>query len=110
MLEGARAMLAHARAERVELAILTDSSAACGRQVISDGCRLVPVRKHQRGVGVATAMLLEAGIPVVAQRDLKTMARIRARLDPGWAVPEGLRDHHEHPWTLEHLPRPHPRA
>jgi uncharacterized protein YbbK (DUF523 family) len=56
MLAGARAMLAHARAARAELAILTDASAACGSQVISDGCRLVPVRKHQKGVGVATAL------------------------------------------------------
>jgi uncharacterized protein YbbK (DUF523 family) len=110
MLAGGRAMLAHARQERAELAILTDASAACGSQVISDGCRLVPVRKHQKGVGVATAMLLEAGIPVVAQRDLKTMAAIRARLDPSYVVPAGLVDHHEHPWTLEHLPARHPRA
>lgn len=110
MLAGARAMLAHARAERVELAILTDASAACGSQVISDGCRLVPVRKHQKGVGVATAMLLEAGLAVVSQRDHRTMAQLRARLDPGYVVPEGLRDHHEHAWTLEHLPGPHPRA
>ena len=110
MIRGARAMLAHARAERAELAILTDASAACGSQVISDGCRLVPVRKHQKGVGVATALLLEAGIPVVAQRDLRTMARLRARLDPSYVVPEGLLDHHEHPWTLANLPGPHPRT
>ena len=110
MLAGARAMVAFARAERVELAIVTDASAACGSQVISDGCRLVPVRKHQKGVGVATAMLLDAGIPVVSQRDHRTIARVRARLDPAYVAPEGLRDHHEHPWTVEHLPRRHPRA
>jgi hypothetical protein len=23
---------------------------------------------------------------------------------------EGARDHHEHAWTVEHLPMPHPRA
>lgn len=110
MLAGARAMVAFARAERVELAIVTDASAACGSQVISDGCRLVPVRKHQKGVGVATAMLLDAGIPVVSQRDHRTIARVRARLDPAYVAPEGLRDHHEHPWTVAHLPRRHPRA
>jgi uncharacterized protein YbbK (DUF523 family) len=110
MLDGARAMLAYARTERAELAILTDVSAACGSQVISDGCRLVPVRRHQKGVGVATALLLEAGIPVVSQRDYHTLALLRARLDPGYAASPDLRDHHEHPWTLEHLPGPHPRA
>ena len=110
MLDGARAMVALARSERAELAILTDASAACGSQVISLGCRLVPVREHQKGVGVATAMLLEAGLPVVSQRDFHTLGRLRARLEPGWAPPVGARDHHEHPWTLEHLPARHPRA
>lgn len=113
MIEGARAMVDFARRERAELAILTDASAACGSQVISDGCRLVPVRKHRKGVGVATAALLEAGILVVSQRDFKTIALLRQRLDPSY-VPgqpaEDARDHHEHPWTLEHLPGPHPRA
>ena len=110
MIAGARAMLAFAEAERVELAILTDMSAACGSQVISDGCRLVPVRRFQKGVGVATALLLDAGLAVVSQRDHASLARLRARLDPTYVVPEGLRDHHEHPWTLEHLPHGHPRA
>jgi uncharacterized protein YbbK (DUF523 family) len=112
MLEGARAMLAFARAARAELAILTDMSAACGSQVISDGCRLVPVRRFQKGIGVATALLFEAGLSVVSQRDLRTLALLRARLDPGHHARDAhdARDHHEHPWTLEHLPGPHPRA
>jgi uncharacterized protein YbbK (DUF523 family) len=111
MIEGARAMIAHAKAERVELAILTDSSAACGSQVISDGCRLVEARRFQKGVGVATAALLEAGIAVVSQRDFHTLALLRARLDPTSDGPtDDARDHHEHPWTVEHLPEPHPRA
>ncbi len=112
MLLGARAMLAHARAERAELALLTDASAACGSQVISEGCRLVPEteRRRRKGVGVATAVLLEAGIAVVSPRDFRTLARLRARLDPTYAPPPDLRDHHEPPWTLEHLPGPHPRG
>lgn len=110
MIEGARAMLAFALAHDVELAILTDMSAACGSQVISDGCRLVPVRRFQKGVGVATALLLEAGIPVVSQRDFRTLALLRCRLDPTYTMPDGARDHHEHPWTIEHLPEPHRRA
>lgn len=110
MIEGGRAMLAHARAERVELAVLTDMSAACGSQVISDGCRLVEVRRFQKGVGVATALLLEAGIPVVSQRDFHTLGLLRARLEPGFEPNRDARDHHDHPWTQEHLPGPHPRA
>ena len=110
MVAGARAMLEHAQRERVELAFLTDMSAACGSQVISEGCRLTETRKFQKGVGVATALLLEAGILVVSQRDYRTIALLRARLDPGYTPPAEVLDHHEHAWTREHLPGPHPRA
>lgn len=110
MIEGARTMLAYAQEAGAELAILTDMSAACGSQVISDGCRLVEARRFQKGVGVATALLLEAGILVVSQRDLLTLALLRARLEPGYEPPCDARDHHEHAWTIEHLPEPHPRA
>ncbi len=109
MLEGARAMLAHARQHDVELAILTDMSAACGSQVISLGCRFDDPRKLQKGVGVATAMLLEDGIPVVAQRDHHSIDLLRARLDATFDIGAGRRDHHEHEWTVEFLPDPHPR-
>lgn len=109
MIVGGRAMVETARRERVELAILTDMSAACGSQVISDGCRLVPVRRFQKGVGVAAALLLEAGIPVVSQRDFHSIASLRARLDPSFSPPDAALDHHQHPWTLEHLTMPHPR-
>jgi uncharacterized protein YbbK (DUF523 family) len=110
MIAGGRAMLAFALEHHAELALLTDVSAACGSQVISDGCRLVEQRRHQKGVGVATALLLEAGIPVVSQRDFRTLALLRARLEPGYEIPVDARDHHNHPWTRAHLPGPHPRG
>ena len=110
MLAGAGAMLALAIRERVELALLTDMSAACGSEVISDGCRLVAVRRFQRGVGVATAMLLRAGVPVLSQRDHRSLDRLRRLLDPESAPDPGARDHHEHPWTQANLPGPHRRA
>jgi uncharacterized protein YbbK (DUF523 family) len=107
MLRGAEAMAALAAAEGAELGLLTDASAACGSQIISLGCRLVPVRQHQKGVGVATAALLRLGLPVLSQRDHASMARLRRHL--GLTAEDGL-DHHQHPWTLAHLPGPHPRA
>jgi uncharacterized protein YbbK (DUF523 family) len=110
MIEGGRAMLAYAQDAGADLAILTDMSAACGSQVISDGCRLVEDRRWQKGVGVATALLLEAGVLVISQRDFRTLARLRARLQPGYFPPADLRDHQEQPWTVEHLPRRHPRT
>lgn len=110
MVEGARAMVALAEERAVDFAILTDMSGACGSQVISDGCRFDPSRRYQKGVGVATAALLDAGVLVVSQRDHRTLARLRARLDPTFVVDASLLDHHEHPWVREHLPDAHPRA
>lgn len=104
MLAGARAMTAFARAERVDFAVLTDMSGACGTQVISDGCRFDAERRYQRGVGVAAAMLIEAGVPVVSQRDPRTLARLHRRLDPSVQVDPALVDHHMSAWVLENLP------
>ena len=91
-------MLDCAREHHVELAILTDMSASCGSQVISEGCRLVEDRRYQAGVGVATALLLRDGIPVVSQRDHRTLERLRALLDPGHRPDSAARDHHETAW------------
>jgi uncharacterized protein YbbK (DUF523 family) len=110
MKAGAAAMRAFAEAEGAELALLTDASAACGSCVLSDGCRLVPDRRHQLGVGVATAALLDAGLPVIAQRDHRSVARLRAWLCGDEPQLDGLLDHHAHPWVQAHLPGRHPRA
>lgn len=110
MIEGAMAMRDFAREADAEIALLTDMSAACGSQVISDACRLVDDQRYRWGVGVATAALLQDSILVVSQRDLSTLARLRSHLDQAPAIETGLRDHHDHPWTREHLPGPHPRA
>jgi len=106
MVRGARGMLAKAVEERVELAILTDMSAACGTQVISDGCRMVEERRYRRGVGVAAALLLEHGVPVVSQRDFRTLGRLRARLDPTFRPDPEARDHHEGEWYVGYFRRP----
>ncbi len=98
MLAGARAMLAHAHEHQAELAILTDTSAACGSQVVSDGCRFDDPRRFTAGVGVATALLLESGIPVVSQRDFRTLEKLRALLEPGHAPDRTAIDHHETDW------------
>jgi uncharacterized protein YbbK (DUF523 family) len=103
MIVGARNMLAHAQAHRVELAILTDMSAACGSQVISRGCRLVERREFVAGVGVATALLLRNGVPAVSQRDHRTLGRIRALLDPGFTPDPASIDHHETEWYLSYF-------
>jgi uncharacterized protein YbbK (DUF523 family) len=103
MLRGAEAMVAFARAQEVELAVLTDMSGACGTQVISDGCRFDEPRRYQLGVGVAAAMLIEAGVPVVSQRDFATLGRLRQRLEPGFVPDPNAADHHDHPWVRQNL-------
>ncbi|MCB9684628.1 MAG: DUF523 domain-containing protein [Alphaproteobacteria bacterium] len=101
MIRGARAMVEHALAQRVELAVLTDMSAACGSQVISDGCRFDSPRRFQRGVGVATAALLRAGVCVVSQRDRATLERLRERAEPGYVAEVDALDWHRQPWYLQ---------
>lgn len=98
MIRGAQAMLSFAQANQIELAILTDMSAACGSQVISDGCRLEADRKYQIGVGVSTALLLRNGFPVVSQRDFRTLGKIRRLLDPEFIPDPEAPDHHEKEW------------
>lgn len=109
MIEGARAMLEHARSHAVELAILTDTSAACGSQVISDGCRFEETRRYRAGVGVATALLLRNGIAVVSQRDHRTLSLLRAHIDPSAHVDDHARDHHESDWYLSYFGHDHGR-
>ncbi|MHC4959448.1 MAG: 2-thiouracil desulfurase family protein [Planctomycetota bacterium] len=101
MIEGAAAMTRFAQDENVDFAVLTDMSGACGTQVIPDGCRFDEPRKYQQGVGVAAAMLIRARIPVVSQRDFRTLGALWKRIDPGHAVDADARDHHESDWYVD---------
>lgn len=103
MIDAAEEMLRVAKAERVDLAILMDMSAACGSQVISDGCRLVESRKYQKGPGVAAALLMRNGIKVVSQRDFKKLDELRCALDPNCKGDSAAKDHHETTWYQEYF-------
>ena len=104
MLTGAHAMLRLARERAVDFAVLTDRSGACGSQVISIGCRFEEPVHHQRGVGVAAALLLRHGISVVSQRDPRTLGLLAAKLDPSLAPGPEVVDHHMSAWVLANLP------
>ena len=80
-----------------DLAMMLDISATCGSSVIYAGLRRYG--RYRLGPGVASAALLRAGIPVVSQRDERTLARIFAKLgvDASELLTDGL-DHHERPW------------
>ena len=90
---------------RADVALLLDMSGACGSTVIYDGLRRLG--RYQRGPGVAAAAIARAGIPIVSQRDERTLARIFHKLghsaDP-W-VGDG-KDHHERTWFREYFAPP----
>jgi uncharacterized protein YbbK (DUF523 family) len=98
MLAGARQMLDIALREKVDLAILTDMSAACGTQVISRGNRLVTDRAYLQGHGVCAALLIQNGFKAVSQRDYKTLNLLFRKLGSITHDEETGLDHHETHW------------
>ena len=104
LVRAAERMVDVAQREAVRFAVLMDMSAACGSQVISDGPRLVAARKYRVGFGVAAAALFRAGIPVVAQRDHRTLDLLLQQLDPTGPRLEAPLDHHERDWYREAFP------
>lgn len=100
MKKGAEAMLACARENRAELCVLTDSSAACGTQIVYEGYRL-KTRNYTRGIGVAAALLDESGFLVVAQRDDWTLERVREICEPGYVARADAKDFHQSDWYVK---------
>jgi hypothetical protein len=78
-----------------------DVSAACGSQIVYDGPRHLAV--YRAGVGVAAAALIRAGIPVVSQRDYRTLGVILERLRRPDLAPENGVDHHESSWYRKYF-------
>lgn len=103
MVAGAEAMVRYAREHEVEFAILTDFSAACGSQVISDGCRYDEPQRYRRGVGVASALLIRHEIPVVSQRDDRTLALLGGKVNPEVPIDPEAIDHHETEWVQDYF-------
>jgi uncharacterized protein YbbK (DUF523 family) len=93
----AEGMAAFAREHGAQLALMMDISGACGSTCIYDGRR--SDRRYQRGPGVAGAAVMRAGVPVVSQRDERTLAAVLAKLDGLAGAPFTDRlDHHEREW------------
>jgi uncharacterized protein YbbK (DUF523 family) len=99
----AHEMLKRAKAERVDLAILQNMSAACGTQVISDGCRRVAERKFRKGPGVCTALLVRNGIRVMNALDLRSLELLHKELDPGHRVDPTALNYDEREWYLNYF-------
>jgi uncharacterized protein YbbK (DUF523 family) len=106
MLRAAEKMLDLAKIQDTEIAVLMDMSAACGVQVISDGCRLIEGRKYQKGPGVCAALFIRNGIKVISQRDFKILEVLSNKLDKSHRIDESKRDHHETDWYRDYFKGP----
>lgn len=103
MVAAAKRMAEIALDINANLAVMADTSAACGSQVVYDGCRFKEDKRYQQGVGVAAAALIRAGVSVVSQRDFKTLEQIFKKLNPEYKVDTEAIDHHETKWYREYF-------
>lgn len=91
--------------ERVDVAILMDMSGACGSTVSYLGSRFAADKVYQQGPGVAAAALIRAGIPVISQRDDRSLRLLRDLLDGTHTITD-KRDHWEKEWYQSYFARP----
>jgi uncharacterized protein YbbK (DUF523 family) len=101
LVAGGRAMLEAARRAKVELAVMLDVSDSCGSHVVYLGAP--EKRRYQQGFGVAAAILRDAGIPVLAQRDYATLEHLIAALDPTFVRSADAIDFVDHPWFRDYF-------
>jgi uncharacterized protein YbbK (DUF523 family) len=98
MIKASEKMLEIAKNEKIELAIMMDTSAACGSQVIYDGNRFAQNKIYQIGTGVCTAQLRKNGFTVISQRDFTSLEMIYAKIDKEHKIDGNKLDHHETEW------------
>jgi uncharacterized protein YbbK (DUF523 family) len=98
MVKASEKMLEIAKAEKVEIAIMMDTSAACGSQVIYDGNRFAQDKKYQIGMGVCAAQLKRNGFLVISQRDFASLEVLYSKIDEAHALDPTKLDHHETEW------------
>jgi uncharacterized protein YbbK (DUF523 family) len=103
MIKASEQMLALALREKVDLAVLMDTSAACGSQVIYDGNRFAENKKYQIGMGVCAAQLKRHGIPIISQRDYASLDILYGKIDPTHRLDPKKKDHHETQWYKDYF-------
>jgi uncharacterized protein YbbK (DUF523 family) len=105
MIKASEKMLEIARKEKIELAVLMDTSAACGSQVIYDGNRFAENKTYQIGMGVCAAQLVKNGFCVISQRDYAALEVVYAKVDDSHQIDEHKIDHHETEWYKNYFQR-----
>lgn len=98
MVRASEKMLDIAIAEKVDIAIMMDTSAACGSQVIYDGNRFDSNKKYQIGMGVCAAQLKRNGFLVISQRDFASLEVLFSKIDENYQIDKQKIDHHETDW------------
>jgi len=103
MIKASLKMLQIAQEHEVELAVLMDSSGACGSQVIYNGSRFTKKPIYQIGMGVCAAQLSRNGIKIISQRDFASLEILYSKIDPLHNVKIDAKDHDEHEWYIEYF-------
>jgi uncharacterized protein YbbK (DUF523 family) len=103
MIMASEKMLEIAIKEKVEIAIMMDTSAACGSQVIYDGNRFSENKKYQIGMGVCAAQLVRNGFKVISQRDYASFEILYSKVDTRHQIDTTKLDHHEIEWYKEYF-------
>lgn len=101
LVAGGEAMLAAARRGDAELAVLLEISDSCGSHALYLGPP--EEKRYQKGTGVAAAILTNAGIPIVGQRDAATLGRILGALDPTFRPDRSAIDFVEGEWFRDYF-------
>ncbi|MCG9910701.1 MAG: 2-thiouracil desulfurase family protein [Flavobacteriales bacterium] len=106
MIKASEKMLELARIEQIELAIMMDTSAACGSLVIYNGNRFAPNKIYQIGSGVCTAQLRRNGFYVISQRDYASLEIVFQKIEVSHQPDEKAKDHHETEWFKSYFQKP----
>jgi len=103
MIKASEKMLEIAQNEKIEVALMMDTSAACGSQVIYDGNRFDRNKKYQIGTGVCAAQLRKNKFIVISQRDFASLEILYAKIDSEHRIDKEKIDHHETEWYKDYF-------
>ncbi|MCB0804049.1 MAG: DUF523 domain-containing protein [Flavobacteriales bacterium] len=103
MIRASLKMLSIAQENDVELALMMDSSAACGSQVIYNGSRFSENPIYQIGMGVCAAQLNRNGIKIVSQRDYASLEILYSKIDPFHIIKKDAIDHDQIEWYNDYF-------
>ncbi|MFT6921395.1 MAG: hypothetical protein ACJA1C_000389 [Crocinitomicaceae bacterium] len=103
MIRASLRMLQIAKENDVELAVMMDSSGACGSQVIYNGTRFSKNPIYQIGMGVCAAQLNRNGIKIVSERDYASLEILYSKIDPSHIIQNEAKDHDQIDWYTNYF-------